>query len=154
MNVLGSFLKQLSLESHSASSAIQELFQYHKGRKTRPTLEQLLRIFPSIIATYSKVYLIIDAFDEYPEDGRHVLERFLTTVGDKVNIMITSRLHIRLDSSFSDLLTVDICATDNDVGRYVDVQISKSAQLSKNVRTQPILHNEIRTQIINSAEGM
>ncbi|KAJ7725117.1 ankyrin repeat-containing domain protein [Mycena olivaceomarginata] len=154
VNVLGSFLKQLALESHSASSAIQELFQYHKGRKTRPTLEQLLRIFPSIIATYSKVYLIIDAFDEYPEDGRHVLERFLTTVEDKVNIMITSRPHIRLDSSFSDLLTVDIRATDNDIGRYVDMQISKSAQLSKNVRAQPILHNEIRTEIINSAEGM
>ncbi|KAJ7767671.1 hypothetical protein B0H16DRAFT_1308431 [Mycena metata] len=74
VNILGSFLKQLTTHgSRPIPATLQTLYQHHRERKTRPTPEEMLEAFPSIITGYSKVYLIIDAFDEYPEHQRHLL---------------------------------------------------------------------------------
>jgi hypothetical protein len=126
----------------------------HHERQTRPNPDQLLETFPSVISGYSKVYFIIDAFDEYPEERRHLLLEYLTNIDRAVNVMITSRPHISLDSYSPNMQILDIRAMDNDIGLFIDNQILKSHRLSKHVRVQPNLHNEIRTQIIQKADGM
>ncbi|KAJ6556324.1 hypothetical protein B0H19DRAFT_947884, partial [Mycena capillaripes] len=70
LNVLGSFLKQLTFRLKSVPAEVHELYGYHDKRETRPHPEELLKAFPTIVAHHSKVYLIVDAFDEYPEYHR------------------------------------------------------------------------------------
>jgi hypothetical protein len=163
VNVLASFLKQLTLGLKTMPSELQELYQYHHPKQTRPSPDQLLETFPFVISGYSKVYLIIDAFDEYPEDRRHLLRTFLgtmgrptstnPTMGSKINLMITSRPHVILDSFFSDVQTLDICAINSDISLFVNNQILNT-KLSQHVKVQPNLQDEIRTQIIQKAAGM
>ena len=133
VNLLASFLKQLTFGLKSVPSTVQELYQYHHGRQTRPNSDELIKAFPSVIAGYSKVYMMIDAFDEYPEDQRHVLLKYLATIANTVNLLITSRPHVNLGSFLSKVQTLDIKAIDNDIRLLVDSQISKSPRLSKHV---------------------
>ncbi|KAJ7710280.1 hypothetical protein B0H16DRAFT_640411 [Mycena metata] len=68
--------------------------------------------------------------------------------------MITSRPHIRLDLYFPDSQVLDIRPADDDIRRYVDKQIYKSPPLSRHVRAQPQLGDEIRAAIAQNAQGM
>jgi hypothetical protein len=153
-NIVGSFLKQLILGLNFIPRGLQEQYHHHHVRQTRPTAEELLKEFPSIIAGYSQVYLLIDGFDECPEDRRRILYDILATVGGSVCLMITSRPHIGLDFHFPDIQVLDIRPADDDIRRYVDKQISKSPPLSKHVRAQPQLGDEIRAAIAQNAQGM
>ncbi|KAJ6588882.1 ankyrin repeat-containing domain protein [Mycena capillaripes] len=50
VNILASLLKQLTFGLNIVPAAIQELYQYHHNRQTRPHADELLKIFPSVIA--------------------------------------------------------------------------------------------------------
>ncbi|KAJ7017942.1 ankyrin repeat-containing domain protein [Mycena alexandri] len=146
------------LEARDDNIGIAWVYLNHKESDiqtpTQPTPKELLEAFPSIIAGYSQVYLIIDAFDEYPEDRRYVLLKFLGTISSTVNLMITSRPHLNLDDSFPNIQTVQILAADGDIHKFVDMQISNSPRLSKHVRAQSKLRDEILAQISQNAQGM
>ncbi|KAJ7483667.1 ankyrin repeat domain-containing protein [Mycena latifolia] len=152
-NLLGGLWRQLML-GKPISATVQNLYYYHHERQTRPQLEEVCKALESAVAQYSKVFIVIDALDEYPENYRHRFLKYLGTLGPTVNIMMTSRPHINLDSQFPNLKTIEICATEDDIQKYVDAQIQDSARLSKHIHTRPELCNEIQAKIGENAKGM
>ncbi|KAJ7730975.1 ankyrin repeat-containing domain protein [Mycena maculata] len=153
-NLLAGLWTQLIVEK-PIPSAMHELYNHHRMRRTRPSADEVHYILHDFVTTeYAKVYFIVDALDEYPEDQRDLFLEKLVAMGPAVNVMITSRPHINLVGFFPDLQTVKIRATEDDICRYVDTEILRSQRLLKHVKARPELRNEIRSRVISSADGM
>ncbi|KAJ7111000.1 ankyrin repeat-containing domain protein [Mycena epipterygia] len=156
-NLLASLWKQLVV-GKPMPPAVHKLYEDHHERRTRPSLDEVLKILRSAIGEYSKVYLIVDALDEYPEAPRLKLLEYLsmtmTMTAPTVNLMLTSRPHIALDPFFPGRRALDINATEKDIRQYVDVHIRKSPRLSKHVRARPELSGEITSRILSNVKGM
>jgi Cdc6-like AAA superfamily ATPase len=152
-NLLSGLWRQLVLGSE-ISSAVQDLYKQHFERQTRPSLNDIQNVLQTVIGQFSKVYIVVDAVDEYPENSRHVLLDCLAAMGPNVNLMITSRPHITPAVSLQQLQTLEIHADIEDIHRYVDAHIQQSSRLSKHVQTQPDLHDEICSKISSSVDGM
>ncbi|KAJ7444200.1 hypothetical protein FB451DRAFT_77212 [Mycena latifolia] len=121
-NLLGALAAQLMLGKH-IPPPVHSLYEHHLARRTRPNIDEFCKVLDLAVALYPKVYFIIDALDEYPEDYRHCFLKYLGTLGPKVNIMMTSRPHINLDAQFPNMRTIEIHATEEDIHKYLDAQI-------------------------------
>jgi hypothetical protein len=151
-NLLGSLWRQLVLEK-PIPAVVHALYERHRERHTRLPLPEVLTTLASAVIQYSKVYFVIDAVDEYPEEQRTVLLTALGTLN--VNVMLTSRPHIDLGSAgLVDLQLVEIQATENDMQQYIATQISKSTRLSKHIQARPGLSDEIQSKILSNVNGM
>ncbi|KAJ7706659.1 ankyrin repeat-containing domain protein [Mycena rosella] len=152
-NLLAGIWRQLVFRK-PVSLAVPELYEKHREPCTRPALKKILEVLLSTVATYSKVYLIVDALDEYPEDKRNILLKNLSALGQTVDLMLTSRPHINIHTTFESVQTLEIRATADDVRKYVDEQITKSSRLSSHIKSRPDLREEIETHIVESSDGM
>ncbi|KAJ6545382.1 hypothetical protein B0H19DRAFT_843257, partial [Mycena capillaripes] len=124
--------------------------------QTRPSIDHDHSILRSAIFEYSKVFILVDALDEYPEERRDGLLLLPSELGPIVNIMLTSRPHIKIDNVFpeSRTETLEICAAQDDIRQYLDAQISKSPRLSKHIKSCPSLREKIETTILQRCDGM
>ncbi|KAJ7270980.1 ankyrin repeat-containing domain protein [Mycena rebaudengoi] len=152
-NILAGLWWQLASE-RLISPLVQQLYQKHQNRRTRPSLDEVRKIFHSIVAEYSRVFVVVDALDEYPEAHRHILLDALAVMGGSVSLMLTSRPNIAPEAFFPTALVLEISAKDEDIRCYVKAQIQNSFRLSKHVRVRPELHKEIETKIAKNADGM
>ncbi|KAF7330102.1 Ankyrin 2,3/unc44 [Mycena sanguinolenta] len=133
----------------------ENLYKQHRKKGTAPSLEEVASVLRSRISELSKVFIIIDAIDEYPEFQRHILLKQLEKMHDIVNFMITSRPNISLeDYSFQNLKTLDISAMPEDIEAYIDAQINLSPHLSRHVKQKSDLREEIHTKITSTVDGM
>jgi hypothetical protein len=133
------------------TSQVQELYKQHTEKGTRPSLDNIHLALCAAMTPFSKVYIVVDAVDEYPENQRHLLFEHLTEIRSTVNLMITSRPHI---TPIADSEVLQIRADDRDIQSYVDAYIKRSLHLSNHVKIDPELKEKIRTKIRNTVDGM
>ncbi|KAK7038307.1 hypothetical protein R3P38DRAFT_2905549, partial [Favolaschia claudopus] len=136
-------------------SFIRKLYDGHRERQTMPSLDETCAVLRLTISELSRIFIVVDALDEYPEDLREVLIECLAALGPTVNLMMFSRLHIDLDSIITrDLEILEVSANEDDIRRYIDGQISKSPRLGKNIKKSPSLRGEIERTIVSRSDGM
>ncbi|KAJ7762425.1 ankyrin repeat-containing domain protein [Mycena maculata] len=137
-------------------STLHKLYETHCEPRTRPSLDEDNVVLRSIISEYSKVFILVDALDEYPEHHRDVLLHHLSSLGPTVNLMLTSRPHITIHHVMpnSRLESVEIRATEDDVRKYLNGQIVKSFRLSNHIRNSPGLQDVIEEKIVQRSDGM
>ncbi|KAJ6595809.1 ankyrin repeat domain-containing protein, partial [Mycena vulgaris] len=152
LNLLGSLWRQL-VWGKSMPSSIVSLHEHHREKHTRPPIDEVYRALTFIITQYSKVYIVVDALDEYPEEPRTILLKYLSML-PVANVLVTSRPHINLDLSFHKMQILDIYATEDDIRQYVAKNISESTRLSRHVRARPELKDQIQSKILSNAQGM
>ncbi|KAJ7218761.1 ankyrin repeat-containing domain protein [Mycena rebaudengoi] len=151
-NILAGLWWQLVSE-RPISASVQKLYQKHQKQCTRPSLDDVRDIVRSAVAEWSRVFIIVDALDEYPEAHRRILLDTLAAIG-AVSLLLTSRPNIAPESFFPAALVLEICAREEDIRRYIDVHIQTSSRLSKHVRVRPELRAEIESKIIGDVDGM
>ncbi|KAJ7270190.1 ankyrin repeat-containing domain protein [Mycena rebaudengoi] len=151
-NLLASLWRQLVFRK-SISKEAAEIYEQHHEPRTRPSLELVRAILASTVAEYSRVYVIVDALDEYPEDLRGVLLNTLSGFESNMKLMLTSRPHIDT-KVLQNPLALEIRANTDDINRYVDGQIEKSSRLATHIRNCPDLRQEIETNIVSRSDGM
>ncbi|KAF7356057.1 ANK-REP-REGION domain-containing protein [Mycena venus] len=153
-NLLAALWRQLVFDKPtSVDSMGQKLYRQHFERGTRPSLEEIHELLCSVVAKWSRVFIVVDALDEYPEDERMILLKRLTTMESTVNIMLTSRPHITLPS-LRYTTNLEIRAPDEDIRKYVNQRIQAHSRLSLHVKTSPELREQIITTILKSVDGM
>ncbi|KAJ6521490.1 hypothetical protein DFH09DRAFT_479143 [Mycena vulgaris] len=152
-NLLAGLWRQLVFEK-KISPSVHRLHEKHREPRTRPSLEDIHDVICSAVADYSKVFIIVDALDEYPERQRDILLYRLSSLGSTVNLMLTSRPHITLNRSFRILETLEIRATEDDIRKHLDAEISRSSRLSKHIENRPNLREEIVSTIVRRSDGM
>jgi hypothetical protein len=151
--LLSGLWRQLVL-GRNVGSLARELYRQHQEKSTTLSLDEAFDVLRSAVAEFLKVYIVIDAIDEYPEIQRQILLKFLTMMGPTVNLMITSRPHISPNGSLPNLGALEIRANEGDLQRYVDAQIQISSRLSKHIQTRADLQEEIHSRVTRAVDGM
>ncbi|KAJ6524804.1 hypothetical protein B0H19DRAFT_1042750, partial [Mycena capillaripes] len=156
--LLAGLWRQL-VHGRNVGSVARELYQQHQEKGTAPCLEEVINILRSSLKEFSKVFVIIDAMDEYPNESptfqREILLQHLVEMGINVSLMITSRPNISPEPSFfPNLEILHIQAAPEDIQRYINAQIKLSPQLRRHIQKKPVLQEEIHAKITRTVAGM
>ncbi|KAF5536011.1 heterokaryon incompatibility protein het-E-1 [Fusarium napiforme] len=146
-SLLESFHSESNIELHTSTLSenqpslfepVEELYNKRKASRTRPSLHELGRVLQEVAATYSRVYIVLDALDEcettdgtLPNFIQQVLELQCAT---GTNILATSRYIPEIKEKFRKAVSLKI--------RAIFVQ------------NKPELQEEIKTRILESVQGM
>jgi predicted ATPase len=152
-DLMASLLKQLAQGQSSLPGSVEDLYDKHKTKRTRPLLDEILRVLQSVAKMYSKVFIIVDALDEcqVSDDNRarFLSELFSLQTRHEVNIFATSRPIPQIIDQFNGSVQLEIRAHDEDVRKYLDSRISQSE--SKLLKTYC---EKIKTEITKAVGGM
>jgi hypothetical protein len=153
--LLVSLLKQLSQEQPSLQESVKALYDQHKKKRTQLSFDEISRTLQSVAATYSRVFIVVDALDECQASDRcrskFLSEIFNLQVKSGINFFATSRPIPDIEREFKGYPSCEILASDKDVYRYLDRNMS---QLPTFVLERPDLQEEIKTKITEAVEGM
>ncbi|KAK4448990.1 ankyrin repeat-containing domain protein [Podospora aff. communis PSN243] len=154
--LLISLLKQLAGRRHdSLPDPVRSLYRTHFPRQTRPSIEEILSTLLAVAASYSHVFVVIDALDECQDLGggrSEFLTRLFSLQAESgMSILATSRPIPEVIHWFQDATTVEIRATPSDVERYIKTRIP---HLPSFVSRNPSLQEEIKRAIVEAVDGM
>ena len=150
-----SLLKQFVQEQPSVPDCVKTLYERHKDKRTRPSPDEILGILQSVVAVYSRAFIIVDALDECQVSNR-CRQRLLTGLSElrgecQANLFATSRPISSIESEFVGNQTLEIRASDEDVRRYLDGHMLR---LPGFVARSLELQGEIKTAIVKAVDGM
>lgn len=154
-DLVSSLLKQFVQEQPSIPDSVKSLYDKHRNKRTRPSLDEILGTLQVVAAVYSRVFIIVDALDEYQiSDGYR--QRLLSTLFNlqascNANIFATSRHISSIEQEFEGSSKLEIRANEEDVRRYLD---GRMGQLPRFVARSPELQQEIKTNIVDAVDGM
>ena len=152
--LFASLLKQLSQERPPIADIIKTLYGYHKDKRTRPSLHEILGVLQSVAATYSRVFIIVDALDEC-QISNGCRERFLSGLFNiqakyGTNLLATSRRISSIEKGFEGTTMLEIRASEVDVRKYLESHMFRlPAFVARSLELQ-----EIKARIINAVDGM
>ncbi|KIV84720.1 hypothetical protein PV11_00486 [Exophiala sideris] len=152
---LSDLLSQLAVDA-STIDIVKTLHGKHQWKRTRPMQGELLEALKSVIAVYSRTFIILDALDEIAELCRETLLSKLVDLQrtTKLNLFTTSRLHIRTEILYlgtAAVVSLDIVPTDEDIRRYL---LDRTKDLPTFVRRDPKLQEDIIDTIARYAEAI
>jgi hypothetical protein len=133
---------------------------YGDAKRSVPGPDELEKIFLASTRSCSKVYLLVDALDECPEDHetrQSVLARIerLTQDAPNLRVFATSREMDRIRKSMEALiaepLRVTTLAVDDDIQIYLAKEISRDRSL---YALSPEMRTLIESTIASQADGM
>ncbi|KAH7418500.1 hypothetical protein BKA64DRAFT_590520, partial [Cadophora sp. MPI-SDFR-AT-0126] len=154
-DLVASLLKQFVQQQPSIPDSVKTLYNRHKNSGTRPQLDELSGLLQAVAAVYSRVFIIVDALDEYQiSDGCR--QRLLSGLFDlqakcNAHLFATSRHISSIEQEFEGCLKLEIRSDEEDVRRYLDGQMSR---LPKFVARSLELQEEIKTNIVDAVDGM
>ncbi|KAL6897002.1 hypothetical protein GGI43DRAFT_104038 [Trichoderma evansii] len=155
-NLLASLLKQLA-SSRPIPESVKDLYNRHKERQTKPSVDEISTALQSVAAIYSKVFIIVDALDECQplnDCGLKLLTRiFRLQVNTVTKFFATSRPIPDIEGKFKtqNHLRREIFATKEDVRTFLDGHMS---DLPRCVLQQPSVQEKIKTEITSQVDGM
>ena len=163
-NLLASLWRELSHSHDSMAKEVKDLYTKHNRYRTKPNMSEIVSIVLAEICKHSIVFVVVDALDECPEDGR-VRARFIeelqhiststTSTETKVRLLVTSRL---TKPVFLDANEIEIRASNDDIKRLVCQRIKKGLsdhdEISQLVRQNDTLKNTLAATIVKRAGNM
>ncbi|KAI5462028.1 putative ankyrin repeat protein [Mariannaea sp. PMI_226] len=154
-DLLASLLKQLVGTSLTLPSSVVSLHNRHKARRTRPSLEEILDTLHSVLANYSRVFIVVDALDEY-DNADGCRSRFLSQLLDLqaktgTNLFTTSRYLPEIQKILEGSILLEIRAKSSDVCKYLQQHMS---ELPSCVSKNEHLQTTVVSRITEVADGM
>jgi hypothetical protein len=154
-DLLANLLKQLAESQPSLPSTVKDLYDRHKAKRTRPSLDEISRSLQAVTILYSRVFLMVDALDECQvSDGRR--QKFLADLFSLhtkcgANLFATSRPIASIEKEFQGNPMLEIRARDKDVRRYLEGHMFR---LPGFVARSLELQEEIKTDIVKAIDGI
>ena len=143
---------------------VKDLYTKHSRYRTKPNMNEIVSVVLAEISKRSIVFVVVDALDECPEDGRvrarftEELQHILTSANStetKVRLLVTSRLtkHVFLDAN-----EIEIRASNDDIRRLVRQRIERGLsdhdEISQSVRQNNTLRKTLAATIVERAGNM
>ena len=147
---------QLVPHNSNLASDTATLYEIHITKDTRPSVDEYTQLLQYVVATFSKVLIIIDALDECVENNgtRQGLLEVSRTLKSKACLMITSRDLPSIKRQLQSASRLEIEASDHDITRYLAERVCNSERIGMYVKRDPELHELILKTITNRARGM
>jgi hypothetical protein len=159
--LVASILKQIIQNHPLASENIEAFCKEFRDKQRCPRLTNLTDALRSEIQKYSKVFFVIDALDECPEDYQGRLIDELESISSTVYLMVTSRPLDLIKQQFQGAYHLNIQAMDGDVRKYIDSrlgirrgQTKNEIALAKLVQENRGLGDSIMEKIVTNTRGM
>ncbi|RYP32850.1 hypothetical protein DL767_005006 [Monosporascus sp. MG133] len=116
----------------------------------KPAKNEILTILRDEIARYSRVFILLDALDEFHSDHRTALLVALRDLGPNVNLLITSR-YIETEA-FDPKRSrhLEISAADSDIRIFISGRLNSETRLGRHVAKDPELADKIATLHLNA----
>ncbi|PHH83481.1 hypothetical protein CDD82_440 [Ophiocordyceps australis] len=160
--MLASLLKQLYARRPDTPELVSNLREYKK-KGERPDRETLSKALVSTMCGFSAVFVVIDALDECPTQGRErekllgSLDEILNQRSDNLHLFYTSRPEEDIKRWLNETpsldtidLTADATGLDNDIERYIDSTLTGKnfSSWSEDIKTLA------KKRLIEKADGM
>lgn len=153
-NLIASLLKQLA-RSRSFPENLKGLYNQHKKKRTKPSVDEIFKALESVVATYSTVFIIVDALDEcqpFNNCGSMLLSYIFDLQANTVtNLFATSRPIPDIEAQFKTHLRREILATHEDVRTYLEGRMS---DLPRCILNRPDIQEKAKTEIASAVDGM
>jgi hypothetical protein len=154
-DLLAALVKQLALGWSSLPDIVKTLYETHKANRTRPSFDEISKSLKSVVALYSRVFILVDALDECQASdssrGKFLADVFDLQDRAGVNLFVTSRYIQDITEKFHQSTTLDIRASSKDVRKYLQVRMSEGESY---ILRRPDLQAEITAEIIKRVDGM
>jgi DNA-binding MarR family transcriptional regulator len=154
-DLVAAIIKQLVQDRPSIAQSLSILYERHRVRGTRPPLGELSSVLHSVLANYSKVYVVLDALDECPEQNRtrnlllEICRNLQRQTG--LRLMVTSRQISDILEEFEDAPLIEVRANNSDLKRFVMGNVDRFAKF---VRLNTDLQDLVQNRVIEAADGM
>ena len=154
-NFLASFLKQLSQTRMEIPPPVMHIYEQHSKRRTTPSLDELTRALLEVCSIYSTVYLIVDALDECTSANgtrRGLIDAMHSLLADQnIHLLFTSRFIPEIAQNFHLDSMLEVRASEEDVGRYIQGQIHR---LPSFVQRDEDFQRIIGKKVVEAVDGM
>lgn len=157
-NLLLCLLRQLVQRLPQVPDSVVELYRSSTTRGIRPSLKEIMDVLHSTILRFKRVFIVLDALDEYYDTDSGSLSLFLSKLFEVqnwgvTNILATSRFNAEVTTQFPQgVLTREIRADDEDVLRYINSRIP--SLLSSRISRNPEVIQLIRDEVLKRVDGM
>jgi Cdc6-like AAA superfamily ATPase len=156
-DLLSSLLKQLTQDQPGVPTDVRNLYERHNPKGSPPSFDEIARVLHTIVQSYSRVFIIIDALDEYYVSSKNGYEILLSEIFKlrdqvQVNIFATSRPIAEIIAQFDGCVSKEIRAQDEDILRYIDGRMHQLLRSRTLVNTD--VQGAIRSSIRRAADGM
>jgi Cdc6-like AAA superfamily ATPase len=159
-DLLLSLSKQLTQKQPAVPEEVKKLYERHTDKRTRPSSDEIVRLLHSTVQLYSRVFIIIDALDEYHVSNNVGQNKLLSEVFGlqdqaQISLFVTSRFISEITSRFEGCILKEIRAQDNDILRYINERIPQllRSQILKHPQAQDTI-NTIRSNVVKAVDGM
>jgi hypothetical protein len=153
---LASLLGQLLTQRNTLSEQVKIAFQTYSRKQVYPTFPEYLDMVVGQMATFKKVYVIVDALDECTEANgvREELLEGIMQLPKFVSVMITSRHIPRIEIYSRDASQLTIRAHKDDIQLHVRSRLGKEKIWGRRIRLDSILQSKIADSVVERASGM
>lgn len=154
-SLLASLLKQLVQTRADIAAPVMHIYKQHLERRSTPSLDELTQALLVVCSSYSTVYFVVDALDECTNtDGirRQIIDKMRDLqAGRNVHLLFTSRFIPEIMQSFHLHPMLEVRASEEDVGWYIQGQIRR---LPSCIQRDEYLQHIVRNKIIEAVDGM
>lgn len=155
VDLLASLVKRLIHGRSTLPKSLEDLYERHRIKQTRPSFDEISKELQSIVASYSTTFIVIDALDECQvSDGgptKFLSEILRLQTVTKANLFVTSRFIPHIVEEFQGAVNLEIRASEEDVRRYLDGHMSR---LPSFVRRNLDIQEQIKAEIAKAVDGM
>ncbi|PBK85057.1 hypothetical protein ARMGADRAFT_1048105 [Armillaria gallica] len=153
-NILCSLLKQL-IQDNGLSNPITSLYNQCCRAKTRPSLNVLTNILSQELGSFYRVYIVLDALDEFRENngGQEELINTMRKLNSNIHLLVTSRDITTIGLVFKADTRLDIRADNKDISSYIMSKLS-CGRLASLIKGRDDLRQAILDGVTEKADGM
>ncbi|KAK0451232.1 uncharacterized protein EV420DRAFT_1621879 [Desarmillaria tabescens] len=120
--------------------------------QTRPSLDDLHKILSQEFKLLHRVYIVLDALDEFTDNygGREELIDMIQSLGGNIHLLVTSRDIATIGTLFEEDTRFDIRAADKDIDAYIANKLARG-RLARHIRGFLLagLHMDLLAQTTN-----
>lgn len=154
-SLLASLLKQLVQTRADIATPVMHIYKKHSKRRSKPSLDDLTQALSAVCLSYSTTYVVVDALDECPNtDGARgqLIDKMRDLHARRnVHLLFTSRSIPEITQKFHLDPILEVRASEEDVGRYIQGQIHR---LPSCIQRDEDLQCVVRDKITEAVDGM
>ncbi|KAF5005773.1 hypothetical protein FDECE_7802 [Fusarium decemcellulare] len=161
MNILQTMASQLARQNHEAYMILEAYYkeiQPNEGLSSGPSLWELNDIIHQMVASFEKVYMVVDGIDECGETAREVARALADIVEEQestVSLTILSRDELPIREALQDaFVSIEIEAQKDDIRLYVATEMESRVQTGQLRLRNMALKDEILRALVNDNGGM
>ena len=149
-------LQQLVIQNCTVLTDIKSIYTRHARCGTRPSLSETARLLRSQVEKFDKVFVVVDALDECPQQDQ-TRSSFLAEIRGllpKVNLMVTSRNIPSIESMFKHDPCLEIRAQEQDVESFVKSQMVQRDELVDLLEGHDDVRASVSSAVLQKTHGM